>query len=313
MNNQRSVSSILRTARQNKGVSLADASRALKIHVRFLKALEEGNYSIFSSPVHLKGFLKNYSSFLGLPVDEILAFFRREYPIEKNVTLTDSLKPLSSPVVLVTPERIVSATVIFLTFVFFGYLFFQYRSFTNAPGLTVVEPSRDFKTTENITSVSGHTSKDATLKINGQEINVTEEGNFSTAITLLDGVNVLNFAAKNKLDKETRVTRTIILEKPVSSQPAVAQQASSSAVVSDRVSVKIHANPNASWIEVYALGVKDPLFQGLMVAGVTRDFSDSIGIKLRTGNGGSTSVTLNGNNLGPMGQEGEIVEKEFKK
>src|SRR3989339_2012106 len=103
MNNQRSVSSILRTARQNKGVSLADASRALKIHVRFLKALEEGNYSIFSSPVHLKGFLKNYSSFLSLPVDEILAFFRREYPIEKNVTLTDSLKPLSSPVVLVTP------------------------------------------------------------------------------------------------------------------------------------------------------------------------------------------------------------------
>ena len=119
MNNQRSVSSILRTARQNKGVSLADASRALKIHVRFLRALEEGNYSIFSSPVHLKGFLKNYSSFLSLPVDEILAFFRREYPIEKNVTLTDSLKPLSSPVVLVTPERIVSATVIFLTLVFF--------------------------------------------------------------------------------------------------------------------------------------------------------------------------------------------------
>jgi cytoskeletal protein RodZ len=284
----------------------------LKIHVRFLKALEEGNYSIFSSPVHLKGFLKNYSSFLSLPVDEILAFFRREYPIEKNVTLTDSLKPLSSPVILVTPERIVSATVIFLTLVFFGYLFFQYRSFTNAPGLTVVEPSRDFKTTENITSVSGQTSKDATLKINGQEINLTEEGNFSTAIALLDGINVLNFAAKNKLDKETRVTRTIILEKPVSS-PLTEEQASPSAVVSDRVNLKIHTSPNASWIEVYALGGKEPLFQGLMVAGVTRDFSDSVGIKLRTGNGGSTSVTLNGNNLGPMGQEGEIVEKEFKK
>lgn len=312
MSNQRSISSILRTARQNKGISLAEASHALKIHVRFLRALEEGNYSIFSSPVHLKGFLKNYSSFLSLPVDEILAFFRREYQIEKSVTLTDSLKPFDSPGVLITPERIVSATVIFLTLIFFAYLFFQYRSFTNAPGLTIVEPGRDFKTAENITSVSGYTSKDAILKINGQEINLTEEGRFFTAITLLDGVNALNFAAKNKLGKETRVTRTIILERPISS-PSTAQQASPSAAVSDRVSVKIHTNPNASWIEVYALGVKEPLFQGLIVAGVTRDFTDLAGIRVRTGNGGSTNITLNGNNLGSMGQEGEIVEKEFKK
>ncbi len=312
MTSQRSVSSILRTARQNKGISLSEASRALKIHVRFLKALEEGNYSIFSSPVHLKGFLKNYSSFLSLPVDEILAFFRREYSIGQNVILTDSLKPLSSSVVLITPERIISTTVIFLTLFFFVYLFFQYLYFTNAPGLTITEPIRDFKTAENITSVSGHTNKDATLKINGQAINLTEEGSFSTVITLLDGVNILNFAAKNKLGKETRVARTIILEKPISSQ-SVEEQASPSAVVSDRVSLKIHTNPNASWIEVYALGVKDPLFQGLMVAGVTRDFSDPVGIRIRTGNGGSTEITFNGNNLGPMGQEGEIVEKEFKK
>lgn len=312
MNNQRSVSSILRTARQNKGISLSEASRALKIHTRFLKALEEGDYSIFSSSVHLKGFLKNYSSFLGLPVDEILAFFRREYPIGQNVILTDSLKPLSSPVVLITPERIISATVIFLTLFFFIYLFFQYLYFTNAPRLTITEPIRDFKTAESITSVSGHTSKDATLKINGQAINLTEEGNFSTVITLLDGVNVLNFAAKNKLGKETRVMRTIILEKPISSQ-SVEDQASPSAVVSNRVSLKIYTNPNASWIEVYALGVSDPLFQGLMVAGVTRDFVDPVGIRIRTGNGGSTNITFNGNNLGPMGREGEIVEKEFKK
>ena len=311
MSNQRSVSSILKSARLKKGINLDEISRSLRIHTRFLTALEEGDYSVFSSAVHLKGFLKNYAAFLDLNVEEILAFFRREYPEEKGLTLTDPVKPLGATVAVITPERAVSGFIVLLVVAFFGYLFFQYRNFANAPDLSVSQPSRDYKTSESVINVSGKTNKDVVLRINGQEINLAEDGSFATPITLLDGVNELKFVSKNKLGKERALTRTIILERIRPSEPAA--EASPSALVSDSARLEISIGPNAAWLEVVGLSSKETLFQGLMVAGVSQVFSDPVGVKVRTGNGGSTRAVFNGRDVGQLGEEGEVVEKEFNR
>ncbi|GAB4270266.1 MAG: DUF4115 domain-containing protein [Candidatus Promineifilaceae bacterium] len=63
---------ILRQARENKGLTLAQAEDATRINARFLEALETGDYTVLPTPVHVRGFLRNYARFLGLDPEPLL-------------------------------------------------------------------------------------------------------------------------------------------------------------------------------------------------------------------------------------------------
>jgi transcriptional regulator with XRE-family HTH domain len=56
----------LRAAREAKGLSLEQASEKTRVPTNYLVALEEERFELFSSGVHARGFLRNYSAFLGL-------------------------------------------------------------------------------------------------------------------------------------------------------------------------------------------------------------------------------------------------------
>ena len=63
---------ILREAREARGLTLAEVESETRINSRFLAALEEGEYQILPTPVHVRGFLRNYSRFLGLDPQPLL-------------------------------------------------------------------------------------------------------------------------------------------------------------------------------------------------------------------------------------------------
>lgn len=65
----------LREAREQKGVSIAQAQQATKIRQAFLEALEKNDYSILPPAVYVRGFVKNYSSYLGLDPQQMVSFF----------------------------------------------------------------------------------------------------------------------------------------------------------------------------------------------------------------------------------------------
>lgn len=56
----------LREARAHKGVTLAEAQQATKVRQAFLAALEEDDYSTLPPTVYVRGFIKNYATYLGL-------------------------------------------------------------------------------------------------------------------------------------------------------------------------------------------------------------------------------------------------------
>lgn len=62
----------LSSARVAKGLDLHDASRQTRISIQYLKALEEEDFAKLPGSVFVKGFLKNYGKFLGLPETEVL-------------------------------------------------------------------------------------------------------------------------------------------------------------------------------------------------------------------------------------------------
>src|SRR5689334_12603419 len=68
----------LAMAREKKGVDLVRAERDTKIRVRYLSALEQGDYRDLPGAVYTKGFLRNYAIYLGLDPEDVLRQWRRE-------------------------------------------------------------------------------------------------------------------------------------------------------------------------------------------------------------------------------------------
>ena len=59
-----SLGALLRSAREARGLSLADAANALKLGEDALKAIEEGRYEFFPHKAYARGFLRSYAKFL---------------------------------------------------------------------------------------------------------------------------------------------------------------------------------------------------------------------------------------------------------
>src|SRR5262245_60093583 len=91
------VGEILQTARESKGVDLARAERETKIRARHLAALESGDFSALPAQVYAKGFLRNYSTYLGLDAEEVLQRWRREVA-QPAATDTPRVKPPPQPI-----------------------------------------------------------------------------------------------------------------------------------------------------------------------------------------------------------------------
>lgn len=313
----KTVGDILKEARIKKSIELDAVSRELKIHRRFLDALESSDYRIFSGVVHIKGFLRNYSKFLGLDENEVLAFFRREYE-SKEENKRAFVKPISGQKLILTPGVIVFLTTLVAIVTFLGYLFVQYNSFAGAPLLAVESPSADMSTNKYSLDVFGRVDKDAELLLNGQRISQTNEGTFAVTVSLSGGVNVLNFDAVNKLGKMSKVSRTILVqntgEAAVLGEIASHQEATGSAKIDEgknQLVVELEIVNTASWVSVSKDG--ELIFPGgVMLKGVKATFKAAEYITIRAGNAGAVKVYLNGKDLGVLGKDSEVVEKTYK-
>jgi cytoskeletal protein RodZ len=67
------VAETLRQAREAKNLSVQQVVEITKIRTDHLRALEEGNFDVFSAPVYIRGFVRGYSTLLKLNVPEIMA------------------------------------------------------------------------------------------------------------------------------------------------------------------------------------------------------------------------------------------------
>jgi len=66
------LGSLLREAREAKGLTLAEAQEATRINSSYLEALEEGRYRTLPTEVHVRGYLRNYAKYLDLDPKPLL-------------------------------------------------------------------------------------------------------------------------------------------------------------------------------------------------------------------------------------------------
>jgi cytoskeletal protein RodZ len=62
----------LREARESKGMTLEDVQQRTKIQKRYLKAIEENDYSVMPGDFYTRAFIKEYAQTVGVNPDEVL-------------------------------------------------------------------------------------------------------------------------------------------------------------------------------------------------------------------------------------------------
>ncbi len=121
--------------RKRQGLSLEHIQDEIKISQIFLKALENGDVEQLPHPVYARGFMQNYARFLGLDWQSIVEEFSKIYYAEENSESLDDL-----PTVLKEQKKArlftytLKASVIILALVIIaGFGWFFYSSYQKEP------------------------------------------------------------------------------------------------------------------------------------------------------------------------------------
>ena len=78
------VGSYLKHERELRGVPLEEISGATKIHIRFLKALEENSFDELPGEVFIKGYIRSYANIIGSDVEEMLNIYKESVELKNK-------------------------------------------------------------------------------------------------------------------------------------------------------------------------------------------------------------------------------------
>ena len=211
----KTVGGILKEARIARKITLVQAETATKIRLKFLTAIESDDYSGLPSLSFARGFVKNYSEYLGLDSSMVLAFFRRQTTeVTRSSLLPKSEEQLNKSWLQLTPGKFLAGVLIILAFIFLGYLGLQYRKLNQPASLTLESPANQFVTHEPRVDILGKTDPDATVTVNGVNILVRSDGKFFDQVPLNTGVNKITVVATSRFGKTSTLVRDVGLQLP---------------------------------------------------------------------------------------------------
>jgi len=78
------IGNFLREKREEKGISLTEVEKDLKIRKKYLQTLEEGNIDIIPGKTYLVGYLRNYCKYLGIDEENINQIIQTYNNLEKK-------------------------------------------------------------------------------------------------------------------------------------------------------------------------------------------------------------------------------------
>jgi len=99
-----SIGEKLRLARERDNLTIEQVARETHVAKRFLKALEDEDFTVFPGETYAMGFLRSYADYLGLNADELISLYRnmkiQEQPLPMS-ELLDTRTARRSPLILV--------------------------------------------------------------------------------------------------------------------------------------------------------------------------------------------------------------------
>lgn len=280
---------ILREYRERKKIRLLDVSEATRIPVFQLEKIENDEFGNENEFVYLKGFVRNYSEYLGLDADKVVALFRRAVANKETVDLqkvkkkTNWYKNLSKIIDMKNANLFIILGILLLSI---GVILYGVYLYNRPPVLIVYNPdSSSFSTDQSSIQLSGKTEKNVELQINNKSISIDESGEFSNTVELVEGINeILINSRKINNNKISERKYTVTYTKPIDSKPEVP-------IIFTERPVKLVINGAASWITLNIDG-EQKVAQILNVG--TYNYSMKEKLTLRTGKPESVSLSIDG-------------------
>ncbi|MEO8287603.1 MAG: RodZ domain-containing protein [Chloroflexota bacterium] len=294
---------MLRSAREARGVSLAEAERETKIRQKYISALEDDNPTALPGVTYARGFLRNYASYLDLDVEEVTNLYdeqrlptrdklraARGEPAARAAVRPDaekiSIQPLSNEridtrVRYGTQYIALSLLAIPLIIIFY----FVYSAAAGPKNQGVPIPTFTVRP-PTVTSMPV-----GTVVVGGPAT-----GEFNTPTVFVPA---------------TPVSGVITVTGTVTTSAAVTTTAVPSAGIpsADTITVKVTTTRDA-WMSVLVDGVQQ--FSGTLAKGATRQWKGKNTIQVRTGRADSVEVEINGVSKGFMGTPNNlVVEKKW--
>lgn len=300
----------LRKIRNDHRISLVEASKATKIQVKYLEALEDGSYEKLPPEVYVRGFLRGYAGFLGVPEDAILRMYDRERSIQKNLGRVEPFRfqprsPIRFRIDFSSRTAVISVISV-ISLGFFTYLYLEFRSFVSEPRLVILEPLDGSTVHTSDLLVSGETDRRAKVSINDEEAIVSEDGRFSDQVTLTPGLNVISVSSVNRFGKERSRAVTVNADFPGQIATPVVPEES---VIPLGVSVSIRMAETAS-VTVVTDG--DTVFSGKLSRDETKVFETKGEARISSGEGTAVFVRIGSGAEEPLSSSPGPSERIFR-
>jgi transcriptional regulator with XRE-family HTH domain len=265
----------LEKARMERGLTLDEVESATKIRKRYLAGLEREDFGVLPDAVYAQGFLKTYANYLGLDGEELSRELKDRRKPRRERTVTYSA-PKSSEFdrPLINPGELSESG--------------GHRTIPRTTILTLLAALLALATVVGVlyyvgrgVQISGENP--APSPPAGKKQQPAADGSKEEAAGPPEAEN----------DKEG----------------AGGGGAGDAEPQPDSLMVVVNVEGSASWLSIFADG--NLRYEQIAQPGFSRTFEAQREISIRTGNAGAVGVEVNGQDLGKLGEYGEVLTRDF--
>ena len=296
------VGQLLQEARQQKGVSLEQVEEATRIRQKFLKALEEEDYTALPAEAYVKGFLRNYALYLGLDPEEVLALYEgRDVKGKAASAKPGFFEPmdisLAAPSWL-TPDLVIGALLIVALLAFGSWAAWHYLAPTVRARL-----------------LSGRATPTPLPTVTTSKEIILPPATSTATPTTIPTTMLTAMPIEMPTATSTAMPTVAVVVSPTSTSTPTSVPTRTSVLTgtsTPRVSAGVEVELRIveySWLRVVVDGQE--VFAGSLEEGTTRTWRGRESIALRCGNAGGVEATVNGEPLGLLGERGQVVDVEW--
>ncbi len=207
--NMATVGELLRKAREDKGLTLREIEKEIRVRSHLIRAIEHEDWTAFSSKVYITGIIRNYAKLVGVDPHKALAFFRRDYERREEV----KFKRRTARKELYAPTRtIITAIVVGILLCFGGYFGYQVYLFNKPPEIVVTQPEETTFRNKSKITIEGRIDQDSTITIFGNRVYHDDQGMFRYDFSLKEGENNLVIEVIGANGKTSTWEKTYVLE-----------------------------------------------------------------------------------------------------
>ena len=276
------IGPVLEKARQEKGLTLDEVEQATKIRKRYLAGLEREDFGVLPDAVYVQGFLKTYANYLGLDGEELSREPkdqrrpRRERGIAYGVPKTSEFdRPLINPGELAKTRRrktVSGSTILTLIVALLALAAIVGSLYYVGRGVQTSNPNPSPSSEEKASSEK-KADNGSKPQADSEQAPAPSKENASKAEDAKTNDNAAS-----------------------ESQP-------------DSLKVEVSVEGSPSWLSILADG--NLAYEQIAQPGFSQTFEAQREISIKTGNAGAVVVKVNGQDLGKLGEYGEVVTKNW--